>query len=317
METEKSLFSMNRSVTDLFGMPEQNHTAAAIGAFDGLHRGHQHILTETVRYAREHALTAAAILFDPLPSQFFGRIGPNDRILLRDEQEQKLYELGIDRVIFLPFTEQVMNLSAREFLASMQTVLHTERLFMGADFCLGKKREGTPEVLTALGKEFGFSVKIIEKDTMDGGVISSTRIRSLLHEGKISSADRLLGYPFFFSGKIIHGEARGRKLGFPTLNIKIPEGKLILPNGVYAVMVTLDGSTHPSVTNIGVRPTFGLEALGIVVESYMLDTSGNFYGDTATLEFIEMLRPERRFDSADALKEQVSKDISKTKEILK
>ena len=306
---------MTGSISDLFGLELRKPSAAAIGAFDGLHLGHRHILNSTIAYAREHDLISAAVLFDPLPGQFFGRIAPDDRILLRVEQEKMLYDLGIDRVIFLPFNETVMNLSPVNFLKEMQRILHTERLFMGADFCLGKNREGSADVLRELGKELGFTTEIIEKDVLDGGVISSTRIRTLLHAGEISAADRLLGYPFFFSGKIIHGEARGRKLGFPTLNVKIPEGKLILPNGVYAVNVLLEGEKHPSVTNVGVRPTFGLESLGIVVESFMLNASGNFYGDTAVLEFIEMLREEKRFDSADALKDQVSLDILRAKEI--
>lgn len=307
---------MKRDLLHLFGEPLTGQSAAAIGAFDGLHRGHCHILGNTVRYARENGLSSAAILFDPLPAQFFGRIGANDRLLLREEQEQRLYDLGIDRVVFLPFTDQLMNLSPEEFLSALLETLHTVRLFMGTDFSIGKNREGNSEVLSTLGKRLGFTTEVIGKDVMDGDVISSSRIRALLHAGKTSAADRLLGYPFFFSGPIIHGEARGRKLGFPTLNVKIPKGKLILPNGVYAVNAVIDGVQYASVTNVGVRPTFGLESKGIVVESFLLDAAGDFYGETAKLEFIEMLRGEKRFDSAEALKEQIGRDIVRAKETL-
>ena len=316
METQKSLLPMKQDLLHLFGEPLTGQSAAAIGAFDGLHRGHCHILGNTVRYARENELSAVAILFDPLPAQFFGRLGADERLLLREEQEQRLYELGIDRVIFLPFTDRLMNLSPEEFLTSMTERLHTVRLFMGTDFSLGKNREGNAEVLTALGEKLGFTTEVIGKDALDGDIISSTRIRTLLHEGKIAAADRLLGYPFFFSGSIIHGEARGRKLGFPTVNVKFPQGKLALPNGVYAVNAFIDGIKHPAVTNVGVRPTFGLENLGVVVESFLLNTTGDFYGENAKLEFIEMLRKEKRFDSAEALKEQINRDIIRAKEIL-
>lgn len=307
---------MKRDLLHLFGEPLNSQSAAAIGAFDGLHRGHCHILGSTVRYARENGLRSAAILFDPLPAQFFGRLGADERLLLREEQDQRLYELGIDRAIVLPFTDQLMNLSPEEFLSAMTERLHTVRLFMGTDFSLGKNREGNAEVLTSLGEKLGFTTEVIGKDVLDGDVISSTRIRALLHEGKVSAADRLLGYSFFFSGPIIHGNARGRKLGFPTLNVKIPQGKLILPNGVYAVHAVIDGVRYAAVTNVGVRPTFGLERKGIVVESFLLDAGGDFYGETAKLEFVEMLREEKRFDSADALKEQITKDIVRAEQIL-
>lgn len=308
---------MNITAKQMFGSEISGHTAAAIGAFDGIHLGHRHILGETIAYAKAHHLTSAAILFDPLPSQFFGRLGENERILLQSEQETMLHAMDIDRVIFLPFSESVAGLTPAEFLEGMQSVLHCERLFMGADFSLGKGRSGNTTVLSELGKQFGFDTKILEKDTMDGDIISSTRIRALLHEGRVSDANRLLGYPFFFSGTIIHGQSRGRTLGFPTINVKIPEGKLTLPNGVYAVYNYLDGQRFASVTNIGVRPTFGLESLGIFVESYLLDVSGNFYGEKSRLEFVEMLRKEIRFSSADQLKDQINKDIQKARQILR
>lgn len=307
---------MNGYPDMLFGPESSKHTAAAIGAFDGLHLGHRHILSEMIQYARKENLEAAAILFDPLPAQFFGRIKPNERILLRQEQEELLNALGVDRIIFLPFSREIADLSPEEFLCSMQKALHCEKLFMGEDFSLGKNRAGDPQTLSDLGKDYHFSVNVIEKDVMDGDVISSSRIRSLLLSGLIPEANRLLGYSFFFSSMIIHGEERGRKLGFPTLNVKIPEGKLNLPNGVYAVYNTVDNIRYASVTNIGVRPTFGLEDKGVFVESYLLNGSGYFYGKTTRLEFIEKLRPEIHFGSGEELREQISKDIERARQIL-
>lgn len=307
---------MNEELLQIFGEPSAEKAAAAIGAFDGIHIGHRHILERTAVYAQERKLIPTAILFDPLPAQFFGRLGPDERLLLRDEQETMLHTLGIERIIFLPFTSSVANITPEDFLETMQAVLRAERLFMGTDFSLGKGRSGTPNVLKSLGEKYGFSAEIIEKDLMDGDVISSTRIRSLLHAGMIPEADRLLGYPFFYKGPIVHGDARGRKLGFPTLNLKIPEGKLTLPNGVYAAYNIIDGVKFASVTNIGVRPTFGLDDRGIVVESFLLNASGNYYGESSHLDFVKMLRPEIRFDSADLLKAQISRDIKTAAELL-
>lgn len=316
METEKSLLSMNDELNKMFGPEEAGETAVSIGAFDGLHRGHKHILNNMTAYAHQNGLTPAAVLFDPLPGQFFGRIGPDDRLLLRTEQEDILRQMGIGRVVFLPFSEKVAGLSPEEFLSGLQQTLHCRRMFMGADFSLGKNRSGNAQVVAELGKLYGYTTEIIEKDVMDGDVISSTRIRSLLHDGKVAEANRLAGYPFFFSGRIIHGAARGRKLGFPTLNVTIPEGKLKLPYGVYAVNNYIDGVKYRSVTNIGVRPTFGMDEMGVVVESFLLDVSGDFYGENSRLEFVEMLREEVRFHSADELTAQISRDVIRAKEIL-
>ena len=307
---------MNFEIADLFGPEQQIHSAAAIGAFDGIHLGHQHILRRTAEYALEHKLIPAAILFDPLPAQFFGRIGPDERILLREEQESFLRRIGFSKVIFLPFYEAIAALSPEEFLDAMQSRLHCAKLFMGEDFSIGKDRRGTPDFLTQYGSTHGFETEIIQKDLLDGDVISSTRIRSLLHSGLIREANRLLGYPFYFSSSVIHGAARGRKLGFPTLNVQIPPSKIKLPNGVYAVYNIIGGKKYASVTNIGVRPTFGLDEMGVVVESFLLHAEGNFYGKTARLEFIEMLRKEIRFNDAEELRAQISSDIERAKKIL-
>jgi riboflavin kinase/FMN adenylyltransferase len=307
---------MNKKLNYIFGTEISKPTAVSIGAFDGLHLGHCHILNNTIAFAKKNGLMPAAVLFDPLPSQFFGRLGKNERILLREEQETMLYDMGIEHIVFLPFSDEIANLTPCEFISAMQAVLHCKRLTMGEDFSLGKDRAGTPDVLTKLGEEFGYSTEIIKKDVMDGDIISSTRIRSLLHAGKVPEANRLLGYNFFFSGEIIHGDARGRRLGIPTINVKIPDGKLELPKGVYAVYNHINGKKYASVTNIGVRPTFGLEDKGIFVESYLLNSGGDFYGKNSRLEFIEMLREEKRFNSAEELKAQISRDIQKAEKIL-
>ena len=315
METEKGLLPMSIIPDSLF-RAITGRTTAAIGAFDGVHLGHQRILTAAVNEARARGIASVGILFDPLPSQFFGRVGQNERILLRSEQEARLKELGIDHVIVIPFTQEFSELSPDGFLEIVQEKLHFEKLFMGNDFSIGKQRSGGPDVIRDLGQKYHFEVEVIPYEKIDGQRISSTVIRDLLRNGEVGSANRMLGYPFYFTSRIIHGEARGRKLGFPTLNVKIPEEKIKLPNGVYAVINTIEGKRYPSVTNIGVRPTFGMEAEGVVVESFLLHASGSFYGDFTKAEFIEMLRPEIRFDSADALRAQIQTDTQRAEKIL-
>lgn len=316
MEAQKGLLPMTPLIEELLGKDRLQASAAAIGAFDGLHIGHRHILQKTISYAQEKGIESAAVLFDPLPAQFFGRLGADQRILLPEEQKEILKSLGVSYTVILPFSQELADLSPEAFLRGIRQSLHCEKLFMGDDFSIGKDRSGNPDIITELGNSFGFTTDVIPKDIMDGAVISSTRIRSLLSSGRMEEANRLLGYPFFFSSSIIHGAARGRKLGFPTLNTKIPEGKIKLPNGVYAVNVRIDGEVYPSVTNIGVRPTFGLENMGIFVESHLLSAHGDFYGKTARLEFISMLREEIRFSSAEELREQVFRDIQSAEKIL-
>ena len=307
---------MTDSLIRFLGPDSGKPSAAAIGAFDGIHLGHRHIIGDMIRFARERGLAPTVLLFDPLPAQFFGRIDSGQRILLRSEQEDILRKMGAEKVIILPFSQGLADLSAYEFMSAVQSVLHCKKLFMGEDFSVGKGCEGTASFLTALGDELGFATEVIPKDEMDGDQISSTRIRTLLKAGRLNEANRLLGYPFFFSGPIIHGMARGRKLGFPTLNVGYPEGKVRLPNGVYAVYVYTDGIKYPSVTNIGVRPTFGLENLGVMVESFLLHGKGDFYGKTIKMEYIEKLRDEVRFNSAEDLKVQIAKDIERAGAIL-
>ena len=301
---------------DIFGPECKGQTAAAIGGFDGVHRGHQLILDSAIRYAAEHELETAAVFFDPLPAQFFGRIGCNERILLPEEQREKILSQGIDRVITLPFTPELAEMTAEDFLTAMQARLHCRRLFMGGDFTIGRGRSGNADFFVQHGADFGFTAEVLPKEEFEGEVISSSRIRAALYRGELREADRMLGYPFFFSGKIIHGKARGRKIGFPTLNIPYPAEKVRLPNGVYAVYVRVEGEKYAAVTNVGVRPTFSDEARGVTVESFLLNAEGDFYGKEIRVEFIERLRGEVRFETAEALHDQIQKDIQKALQIL-
>ncbi len=306
---------MQLNLADLFGNDSNTPSAVAVGAFDGVHRGHQLLLRTAVKYAKEHGCVPAAVTFDPLPLEFLTKQSTDQRILLPDEQLAMIKAQGIERVVVLPFNDALMNTTPEEFVSVMAEKLRPRCLFMGTDFTLGRGRSGTPEVLAELGKRYGFDVEVLDKFECDGDVVSATRIRGLLREGKVEEAERLLGYPYFFSGVVEHGEARGRTLGFPTLNIRIPEEKIHLPHGVYAAYSTVDGVRYPAVADVGIRPTFG-DLTSAIAEVHLLHTDGDFYDKTVKTEFIAHLRAEQRFDSIDALVAQIRKDAGDAEKVL-
>lgn len=307
---------MRLNLADYFQYDLKTPSAVAVGAFDGVHCGHRLLFKTVVEYAREHECEPVAVTFDPLPMEFLTKQTDDRRILLPDEQVAMIKSQGIARVIVLPFDDRLMNMTPEEFVSVMADGLKPRCLFMGTDFTLGRGRSGTPEVLAALGRKYGFDVEVLDKFECEGDVVSATRIRKLLHEGKAEEAARLLGYPFFFSGIVEHGEARGRTLGFPTLNIRIPAEKIHLPNGVYAAYSTIDGKRYPAVADIGVRPTFG-DQLTPIAEVHLLNTDGDFYGKLVKTEFVAHLRSEIRFDSVELLIAQIRKDAEDAKALLK
>ncbi len=307
---------MRLSLADYFKNDFGTPSAVAVGAFDGVHRGHRLLFKTAVGYAREHGCEPVTVTFDPLPMEFLSKQTADRRILLPDEQVAMIKAQGIERVIVLPFDDSLMNTTPEEFVSAMAAGLKPRCLFMGTDFTLGCGRSGTPAVLSELGQKYDFDVEVLDKFECDGDVVSATRIRNLLHEGNAEAAARLLGYPFFFSGIVEHGEARGRTLGFPTLNIRIPAEKIHLPNGVYAAYSTIDGKRYPAVADIGVRPTFG-DQLSPIAEVHLLNMDGDFYGKLVKTEFVAHLRNEVRFDSVETLVAQIRTDAEKAKALLK
>lgn len=315
METSESILSMMRSVTSLSDL-QLPASAVAIGAFDGVHLGHRRLLERTWLYAGLWNIPSVVITFDPLPSIFFGKTPNCENLMLPEEKIAMLEALGLDAVVTLPFTRQLAELSPSDFMTQVQYALHTKMLFVGTDFALGHHCEGTPARLAEIGQTLHYHVQEIPRLEMDGAVISSTRIRALLRSGDLREANRLLAYEYGFTSKVIHGDARGRRLGFPTINMTFPEQKLQIGRGVYVARLELEGRIFPAVTNVGIRPTFHPQDNQVVVESFLLEGGDDFYGDLAEISFVEKLRDEVVFPSVQALTAQIEQDIAHAKSIL-
>ncbi len=288
----------------------------ALGFFDGVHLGHGELLKKTRERARELGLTPAVMTFDTHPDTLVrGEAVPlinsaPDRALLIRE----LY--GIDRVEFLRFTRETMEMPWREFLDAVRHEWRCVHFVVGYDFRFGWRGEGDTDKLTAYCRENGLGCDVIQKVELDGVIVSSTYIRSLLTAGDMPAAARFMGHPHILTDTVRHGQRLGRHLGAPTVNMQFAPGVLIPPHGVYATRFQLPDGVFPAVTNIGIRPTVS-EDEELTVESHLLDYHGNLYGKTLTIEFIEYLRPEQRFVSLQALSEQIARDEEQARERIK
>lgn len=294
-------------------VPEKG-TVLTIGVFDGVHLGHQHLISQLKYHATQRDLLCGVITFQDHPrlllspqTKFPCLTSPEERIAL-------LRGLGIDLVVALSFSPEVAQLSAHEFTTLLQKHLNMQGLVIGPDFALGRGREGDIATLSALGKELHFSVEAVTPIVLDGEVVSSTAIRRALAEGDVLKVSKLVGRHYGLKGRIVHGVERGRVLGFPTANIDIDPGRALPADGVYATMAYIKEEVHPSVTNIGTRPTFGEG--GRTVEVYLLDYKGDLYGNELRIELVRRLRGEARFATGEDLKAQIGKDAEQARVVL-
>lgn len=280
--------------------------ALALGNFDGVHLGHQAVISAAVRHARAHGAPALVATFDPHPSMHFWPQSPPFALTTLEQKLELIAGLGADAAVIIPFAD-VAGLAPPEF-ADIWLVerLGVRHVVMGANSTFGKARSGDMELLAKLGSERGFSAETISPIEGEGEAVSSTRIRQAVMGGDLAMAARLLTRPFAIRGTVIHGDKRGRTIGVPTANVEL--GPYVRPRyGVYAVRVRLpDGQVIPGVANIGIRPMFTppIELL----EVWLFDWSGSLYGETIETELIAFLREELVFDDLDALKEQISRD---------
>jgi len=278
--------------------------------------GHQYLVRKLVDGAHAAGSQAVIITFNPHPAVFFKRVSASNLLSSPEERESLLCTLGVDKVITLSFDASVANLTAEQFVQMMKEYLGIEHLQAGADFALGKNRTGTMLELARLGTPLGIEVEIVPPFVMDGKVVSSSLIRLLLQSEQVKEANTMLGRPYALTGEVVHGEARGSRLGFPTANMQIPAERLLPANGIYATRAIIDGESYPSVTNIGIRPTFDHPLSAPRVEPYLMNVDGDFYGKRLTLEFIEFLRPEIKFPDAASLIRQINRDVEKAREVL-
>ena len=286
----------------------------ALGNFDGLHRGHQKIIERIRRGASERGATAVVLTFDPHPPRV---VRPDKAPPLLMTTAQKLKALdraGVNGAAVVRFTPALSQWSPEQFVRTVLVDwLRVAEVWVGADFLFGRDRAGNFSVLRTLGQQYGFRTEKIDPVRYKEFVVSSTRIRRLVGEGRVDEAGALLGHHYTIDGVVVAGARRGRELGFPTANLST-ENDLVPPTGVYATAIDIDGTRWPSITNIGVRPTFE-PAGAVTVETHVLGMQADIYGRTVALSFVQRLRDERRFPDVDALKEQIDADIRRARRL--
>ena len=292
-------------------------TWLTIGVFDGMHRGHQEIIKVLTAGAHSTGASAVVLSFYPHPAAVLGKRTQLKYLSPPDEKAELLAVCGADVLITHPFDQQVASLAPEAFMANLQRHLEIEKLLVGYDFALGKDRQGDGDYLKQMGLKDGYAVQQFAPLQDDEGIISSTRVRETLADGNVVAANQLLGHPYALSGSVIHGDGRGRKINIPTANIEISSEKAIPANGVYACYVYVDDVKHPAVTNVGIRPTFTPDKAEANIEAHILDFDGDLYEKKLHLEFIDFLRPEKKFNGVDELLTQIHLDIEKARKILK
>lgn len=292
-----------------------------IGNFDGVHLGHRSILEEAVRQARSTGGTAVAFTFRPHPQV---ALKPGTQLPLLttyDEKLELLGSLGIDVILEEPFSREFSTTPASQFFTDVLLGrLNAQAVVVGYDFAFGRERNGNLKALEEFCQRAGVKLTVVQPHRTSAEVVSSTRIRQYLMAGDVPGANRLLGREFFYRGVVVRGEGRGRKLGFPTANLRL-ENKIALPYGVYATRAVLGGTSYPSVTNVGTRPTFsngedGTQELPALVECHLMDQTLDLYGQNLEVRFVARLRDEKRFSGVDALKTQIALDADQARKLL-
>jgi len=286
-----------------------------VGVFDGVHRGHREIIKILVEGAHANDALAVVLTFDPHPAKIFGR-GDIKLLTLPGERAKLLGDMGVDVVITHPFDKRLANTTAFDFMKQLKDGLALEHLVLGYDSALGKNREGDAARLEEIGHELGYSIEVVSALGGERGVISSTEIRTLVAQGDVSEANRLLEHPYTLQGLVAYGDQRGRTIGFPTANLNYSREKVIPAGGIYACWAYVRGMKYRAAVNIGTNPTFTPDRQALSVEAYLLDFNAEIYDETLRLEFIARLRVELKYDSVDALIEQIRRDVEQTQKIL-
>lgn len=309
-----------------FDLSADGDTVVGIGVFDGVHRGHRHLLGRAVEHARARGAQSAVVTFDPRPREVLRPELPSEYLTTLDQRIQLIGDLGFDLVAVLKFSRDVAAIPAEEFVRILKDRYRMVELWVGQDFALGRGRGGTIPVLRDLGAQLGYTVHVVEPLVLEGEVVSSTLIHRKLVEGDVAAVKRLLGRLPAISGEVVAGAGRGRTINLPTANVAVPPRIALPANGVYAVRCQVEaaaGAGSPSaastpeisgVANVGTRPTFDDGAR--TLEVHLLDFSASIYGQRLRVEFVERLRPERRFPSVEEFLSQVRQDVAAARAIL-
>lgn len=301
-----------RTVADLAELERGRPAVLTIGAFDGVHRGHQFLIRQTVDRARRLDYETVVIAFDPRPEVLFRP----DSLQLTDggAKARVISALGVDALVMVPFTRAFSEVPAGQFLLSILEHVNLAEMWVGADFAFGHKRGGNVEMLIRSGQQSGFAVHVVPRQPLDGTAISSTLVRDLVAGGNVARAASFLGYWHGWEGLVVHGDRRGRELGFPTANLQPPLYQIIPASGIYAGYVRFDGQKLPAAISIGTNVHFHGTALK--VEAHILDWDGDIYDRVIGIEFVDRVREERKFESLEALIEEMKHDCGEVRRVL-
>ena len=285
------------------------NAVVTIGTFDGVHRGHQEILKNMVNRAKELGGESVVVTFYPHPRQVLSHDSGIRFISTQEEKIKHLEALGIDNLIIIKFTKEFAAIPSEDFIKDyLVKNIQPAVLIIGYDHHFGKGRTGDFDMLYELGSQYHFKVEKIQEQDVDNVAVSSTKIRHFLENGDIKNANMLLGYEFSYTGKVIHGQQVGHKMGYPTANIDVAEEfQLIEKQGVYATFAEIDGKSYPAMTYIGKRPTMH-DNRPQSIETYIISFDGDLYDKEIKIRFVDFVRDDKKFDNFEALKRQISID---------
>lgn len=307
-----------QTFSDIDHLPDFKDTVVTIGSFDGIHHGHRQIIKRLVEIATETGKASVVITFEPHPRLVLHPEEDTLRLLnLANEKEEILKELRVDYLVLAPFTKGFSQLSSKDYITKFLVGrFHPSTIIIGYDHRFGNDRSGDINLLKEMSAQFGYTVEEISKQTVDDLAISSTKIRKALNNGEVVQANKLLGYDYFLSGKVVHGANIGTSLGYPTANIE-PKSKykLIPMEGIYAIRAHVDGICHTGMLYIGRRPTLGSD-LDITIEANLFNFSGDLYGKEIKIQFVDFIRGDATFDSMEALANQIAVDELRACEVL-
>ncbi len=309
-----------RVITDMQGMDDAARGAVVvIGNFDGVHKGHQTLIRQAAKLAKEKDAPLGVLMFEPHPAEYFHHSPEPMRLSPLDAKTHLLEMYGVDYAFVLSFDEKLAHLSAADFVETVLAKgLGACHVIVGYDFRFGRDRQGDTDMLATMGADLGIGLTVIEAVSgEDGAVISSTLIRQALKTGRVDDAAAMLGHPWYVEGPVIKGDQRGRTIGFPTANVAMG-GYLVPALGVYAIKVEIVDGAHSGsyfgVANVGKRPTFDKQ--DILLEAHLFDFDGDIYGATVRVSFVGHIRAEQKFDGLDALKAQIAADCDLARDLL-
>lgn len=293
-----------RSKEEIKGIDE---TSTALGNFDGIHLGHQALISQAVQQARNRGLKSAVFTFSNHPKNVISNTNMVKNIIYFDEKVEILEKMGVDYLFCLNYTTEFGAMTPLQFASDLLVnTFRARHVVCGFNYRYGYKAQGTAQLLEEQGRELGFDVSVMEPVAIDGSIVSSTLIRGLIAQGEMEECCRYLGRSYDIGGTVIEGNHIGRTIGFPTCNITVDESMVTPANGVYVSRCRVDGKVYPAITNVGSKPTIGMYQKN--VETHLFDFKGDLYGREIRVEFLKKLRDERKFENVEALAQEIQRN---------